>query len=898
MIDGELRPPMVSRRLLEWAGQRLGTPELADDAAELFVERARRDGKRAAHRWYRRQARAAVGRVLCPRGAESRLRGAQVRSHGASNRNRAAPDRGGRPLPRHTRLWEALLYDLRQAQRSLTARPGWTVAVLLTLSLGIGSSSAVYSVVDAVVLRPLPYEEPERLRVLTGWDVERQRELNLSLSYADWNNLRDRQDVFERLGAYTPMAGLLTDDATTEPVAAALLSASMLQVLGVEPSLGRGFVPADDEPGGTGVVLLSHGAWQRRFGGDPQVLDRSILINHEPHRIVGVMPDGFAFPDPTRELWLPLATLPRGFSFLTVVGRLAPDVTAEQAAARLSTLQIATRGDRRITARTTSLHARTVGDVDRLLFLLLGAVGVVLLIAAVNVGGLMMSRAVARRAEHRIRQALGASRVHLARVALVESVLIAAMGSIGGLLLAVWFTDAMLSLRADMLPRQGEIGLHPRVLLFTGVAALGLALAASIAPFLDRRRDGGTALTRTPGSGGGRVDALRRSAPCVAQIALTTVLLFGAGLLLRSLSEMLDLARGFERDGVVILRTRLPEQRYPAYADKRALYDEIAERLTATPAVTSMALADLSPYLMQRVHRGVDVERATGESELAVVEVLAVSAGFFETLRVPVLEGRAFRAVEPQPAVVINRTMARTYWPEGTAIGKQIRQSDVLRRSWGDAPPATVVGVVADTRWGDLQPEPAPQVYFLYDRGHDDDMVAFLRVQPGATAEAIATTRELLRDIDPGIAIGELGTLDDRLAHQVADPRFRSALLTTFAAMALLLTFFGIFGVVWYTVAATTRDLGVRKALGAHPGHLLSTVLLRAGGLALTGMILGGIGASWAAGVLEAYLFEVRPHDAWTFCAVAALVAATAIGAALPPAWRAACVDPMVVLDD
>jgi ABC-type antimicrobial peptide transport system permease subunit len=209
-----------------------------------------------------------------------------------------------------------------------------------------------------------------------------------------------------------------------------------------------------------------------------------------------------------------------------------------------------------------------------------------------------------------------------------------------------------------------------------------------------------------------------------------------------------------------------------------------------------------------------------------------------------------------------------------------------------------VVGIVGDTRWGDLQPEPAPQVYFVYGPQHDNDMKAFLHVQPGAAAEAIATTRELLRDIDPGIAILELNTLDDRLAHQVADPRFRSALLTTFAAMALVLTFFGIFGVVWYTVAAGTRDLGVRKALGAHPGHLLSTVLLRAGGLALTGLTLGGIGAWWAAGVLEAYLFEVGPHDVGTFCAVAVMVAATAIGAALPPAWRAARVDPMVVLDD
>jgi predicted permease len=889
MIDGELRPPVVSRRLLEWAGHRLDTPELADDAAELFVARSRRDGERGARRWYRRQARASVGRVLFPHGAQIRWRGARSRIGAASARE-------CRRAPWPTSLWEGIVDDLHQAQRSLTARPGWTVAVLLTLSLGIGSSSAVYSVVDAVVLRPLPYEEPERLRVLAGWDVERQREIRVSLSYPAWSDLRRRQDVFERMGAYTPMYGLLTHDGTTEPIFAAWLSASMLQVLGVEPRLGRGFTAADDEPGAAGLVILSHGAWQRRFAGDPQVLGRRVLVNHEPHRIVGVMPEGFAFPDPTRELWLSLATLPRG-NFLTVVGRLAPDVTAEQAAARLSTLEIDTGRDRRVTARTISLHARIVGDVDRLLFLLLGAVGVVLLIAAVNVGGLMMSRAVSRRAEHRIRQALGASRAHLARAALVESMLIAAAGSMGGLLPAVWFTDAMLSLRADMLPRQSEIGLHPRVLLFTGLAALGLALAAGIAPFLGRRRNGGTALTRTPGSTGGRVDALRRSAPVVAQIALTTVLLFAAGLLLRSLSEMLDLARGFERDGVVILRTRLPEERYPEHAVKRALYDEIEERLTATPAVTSMALADLPPYLMQRVHRGVEVERATGESELAAVEVLAVSAGFFETLRVPVLEGRLFRPAEPQPVVVINRTMARTYWPEGTAIGKQVG-SDWLRSQWGDAPPATVVGIVADTRWGDLQPEPAPQVYFPYDRRHNGDMVAFLRVQPGAAAEAIATTRALLRDIDPGIAILELGTLDDRLAHQVADPRFRGALLGTFAAMALVLTFFGIFGVVWYTVAASTRDLGVRKALGARPGGLLSTVLRRAGALALVGVTLGGIGAWWTAHLLEAYLFEVRPHDPWIFGAVAALVTATAIGAALPPACRAARVDPMVVLDD
>ena len=895
MSRRELRPPVLSRRVLEWAGRRLQTPELADDAGELFVARAGNDGDRAARRWYRRQARASVGRVLFPRGA-------QIRARGARERLRAAPGRWRRCAPRHTRLLEMIIHDLHQAQRSLTARPGWTVAVLLTLSLGIGASSAVYSVVDAVVLRPLPYEEPERLRVLTGWDVERQRELRpLELSYPAWEDLRHRQDVFERLGAYAPTWRVLTDGVTTEPVSAAVLSASMLQVLGVEPRLGRGFAPADDEPGAASVVILSHGAWQRRFAGDPQVLGRDILVNHEPHRIVGVMPEGFAFPDPTRELWLSLKTLPRGSgSFLTVVGRLAPDVTTERAAARLATLEIDDGGNRRITARTTSLQAHTVGDVDRLLFLLLGAVGVVLLIAAVNVGGLMMSRAISRRAEQRIRRALGASRAHLARAALVESALIAAAGSIGGLLLAVWFTDAMLSLRAETLPRQGEIGLHPRVLLFTGLAALGLALAAGIAPFLDSRggSGGGRALTRARGSDGGRVSSLRRSAPVVAQIALTTVLLFGAGLLLRSLSEMLDLARGFERDGVVILQTRLPQERYPEHADKRALYDEIEERLTATPAVTSMALANRQPYLMMRVHQGVDVERASGESERAVVEVLAVSAGFFETLRVPVLEGRPLRAVEPQPAVVINRTMARTYWPEGTAIGQRIRWGDGLRMQWGDAPPATVVGIVADTRWGDLQPEPAPQVYFAYDRRHDGDMVAFLRVQPGAAAEAIGTTRALLRDIDPGIAVSELGTLDDRLARQIADPRFRGALLGTFAVMALVLTFFGIFGVVWYTVAASTRELGVRKALGAHPARLLSTVLRRAGGLAFAGVILGGIGAWWAAHLLDAYLFEVRPHDPWTFCAVAALVIATAIGAALPPAWRAARVDPMVVLDD
>jgi predicted permease len=802
-----------------------------------------------------------------------------------------------------------ILQDLRYGLRTLRKHPGFTAVAVIALALGIGANTAIFSVVNTVLLRPLPYRDPDRL-VMVWEDATRSgypRDTPAAANYIDW---RDQNQVFEGMAALADQSFNLTGMGDPERLEGKRASANLFNLLGVEPLLGRGFLPEDDRPGGGRVAVLSHGLWQRRFGADPKVVGRSLELNGQSYEVVGVMPPGFQFLSPEYELWVPIGftqqeAASRGRHYLQVVARLKPGVSVEQAQAEMST--IATRLQQQypqqnadLGAAVVPLHEQVVGDIKPALLILLGAVGFVLLVACANVANLLLARAAARQKEIALRVALGASRARLIRQFLTESVLLAALGGVLGLLLALWGVNLLKAFIPDSISQVRAIAVDAKVLGFTLVVSLltglifGLAPATQASKFNlnETLKEGGR--DASAGAKGKRI----RSMLVVAEVAVSLVLLVGAGLLINSFLRLRSVAPGFKPDNLLTMSVVLPQQKYPDAARRAAFYDELIRRVEAVPGVKSAAIVNWIPLIRQGDSTSITIEgrppAEPGKENMMVTRV--VNPHYFQTRGVQLSRGRAFdesqdRADSPG-AVIVSETAARRYWPGEEALGKRIAVGKVESPDdW-----MTVVGVANDVKQFQLDAEPRPQMYLNYTQAGffaPRYLIVSTSVEPLSLASAV---RGAVWSIDRDQPVAQVRTMEDVLSESIARQRFSMLLLGIFAGVALLLAAVGLYGVMSYTVAQRTREIGLRMALGAQRGDVLRLVVGQGLKLVLVGVALGLVAAFMLTRVMSSLLFGVSPTDPATLAIISLVLVSVALLASYIPARRATKVDPLIAL--
>jgi putative ABC transport system permease protein len=801
---------------------------------------------------------------------------------------------------------DMLDHELKYALRGLLKHRGFTLVAALTLALGIGANSAIFSIVEAVLLRPLPFPEPERL--VTIWHHYRTLD-RASVSPPNFLDYRSQNSTLDGMAAVATGNFNLAGEPEPERVVGAKVTAGFFPVLGVAPVLGRGLLAEDNEPGHDGVVVLSHGVWTRRFGSDPGLIGRTVDVEGKPMTVVGVLPAGFRFGE--AEMWMPLVFRPeqltddeRGSEFLDVVARLKPGVLVSTAQQDLDLIgrRIAEKGSPKLRRyiedsgwgiTVLPLHEWLVGGVRPALLVLLGAVGLVLLIACANVGSLLLARSTARRRELAIRSALGASRVQLIRQLLTESLLLALLGGIGGLLLAQWITAALASLGLKGIPRLEEIRIDPSVVLFTSGATVFTGLLFGLFPALQSTRLGLEATLRegTAGNAGARSSRRLRSVLVVTEVALALVLLAGSALMLESVARLLAVDPGFRTEGrltlqVAALRSKYSKDGLAAEFDVRLL-----ERLSAVPGVISAGAVNLLPLTPTDWTQTFDVEdHQLGPGEAPPgCHVRIVLGDYFRTMGIPLLHGRAFTeqdGADSPDVALIDAAGAQRLWPDRDPLGRRIRLGDEK------GPWSTIVGVVGDVKHGGLTSPSDLHVYRPL-RQHPTRSLSFVLKGSGDVATLIPAVREAVRQIEPDQPIYNVQTMDQIVSDAVARPRFSMLLLACFATAALLLAALGIYGVLADSVAQRTREIGLRMALGARRRDVVRLVVGQGMSLTAAGIGAGTIAALGLTQALRSLLFGVSPTDPPTLAGVAAILVAVALVACVVPARRATRIDPL-----
>ncbi len=803
--------------------------------------------------------------------------------------------------------------DLRYAVRMLLKSPGFTLIAVVALALGIGANTAIFSVVNAVLLRPLPYKAPEELVWL--WGTNPQNDIKQeTASYPDFNDWRQQAQSFNGMAGFASSAPILGGtEGEPERLRAGVAIGDLFSVLGVEPALGRKFLPEENEEGKHRVVLLSHALWQRRFGGDPGIVSRQVMINNNQHTIVGVLPAAFQDPLPGEaqrlEMWLPLSVTAnmkqaRRGDFLNVVARLKPGTTQQQAEAEMTgiTAQLEKQYPNTNTGWgiiVQSMHETITGDVRPALLVLLGAVSVLLLIACANVANLLLARATARQREIAIRAALGASRGRIIGQLLTENVLLSLCGGVLGLLFAYWGMDALLALNPGNIPRLDSIGIDRAVLLFTIGVSLVTGLVFGLAPaltvskpqFNDTLKDGGRG-----GMEGGTARRLR-SGLAVAEIALSFVLLVGAGLLIRSFLQLQDVNPGFSADHLLTVNLSLPAAKYPENQQVVNLYDQLLARLAVQPGVQSATVTTALPLAGGSEYAAFTVEgRIPARTDRQPdAESRIVGPDYFRALQIPLRKGRLLEerdATGAPDVVVINETMTRKYFGGDDPIGKRITFGDAQA---ADAEWFTVVGIAGDVRGSSLNAEPYAQVYGSYRQSPRRAMTVVLRTA-GEPLALAAIVRQQVAALDPQQPLYNMRTAEQVLAASIARPRFNMLLIALLAGIALVLAGIGVYGVISYSVTQRTRELGVRMALGASAGNVLKLVVGEGMFLAGIGIAIGIAAAIGVSRIMASLLYAVTATDPFTFVSLALLLAAIAFVACYIPARRATKVDPMVAL--
>jgi putative ABC transport system permease protein len=796
------------------------------------------------------------------------------------------------------------LQDLRYGARLLLRSPGFSLVAIIALAIGIGANTAIFSVINTLLLERLPYRDADRLAIVWEHNTLRERKSNV-VGPANFIHWREMNEVFEDLAAVTITYSVtVTGEGNPEELQTQSISAELFQILGVQPALGRSFTAVENQPDSR-VVIISDRLWKRRFGADPHILQRPVVSQGTPYTVVGVMPPGFSFLDKSVDVWLPIgftaqARTPRGRS-LMVVGRLKPGITVERA--QLDMTQVSATLTQMFpdfntgwTSRVVPLRQQLTGDVRPALIVLAGAVAFVLLIACANVANLLLARATARQRELAVRAALGAGRARLVRQLLAESIVLSAIGGLCGLLFAWWALGFLRAVVAERLPiqRLEMVGIDSLVLLFTLGASLacGLvfgavpALTASGSSLTDSLKDGGR-------SGSGSRGNRTRSAFVVVEVALALVLLVGAGLLLRSFMRLLDQNPGFDTARTVTMRITLPQARYGGERQRAQFLARFFQQVDALPGVEASGAISFLPLTGLAAATSMEIvgKPTPPKGQEPVTDVRVITHDYLETMGVALLKGRLFNeqdAADAKNRVVINETMARKHWPGEDPIGKRVRIS------W-DGREDEVIGVVGDVRHHGLDVESRAMTYWPFARNPYGTMTITVRTA-GDAGRVVTPIVGLVRQLDPELAGANIRTMDEVVSNSVAERRLTVLLLTIFAAAALLLAAVGIYGVIAYSVTQRTQEIGIRMALGAQRGDVLRMVVRQALVLAVAGIVIGGVGALLLTRLMEGLLYRVKPADPVTFAVVSGILAAVALLASYIPGRRATRVDPVIAL--
>ena len=809
-----------------------------------------------------------------------------------------------------------IIQDVRYAARKLLRAPGFTFIAVTTLALAIGATTAVFSIVNGVLLKPLPFRDPDAV-VKVGSTTTNGK--LVSMSVPDFVDYRDQTRSFVAMAAIWDRNSANLSIAGAEPVRlnSAAVGARFFELLGTRMPLGRGFIAGDDATGARRVAVLSNRVWRSAFAGDSGVVGRAISLNGQDYTVVGVAPASLTFPSKA-DIWVPFTFEPwmtdpgnRGAHFMFAIARLRPGVTVDAANREMAT--VGARLAREYPSTNTKfgggieeLRTSIVGNVRPLLLTMFGAVAFVLLIACANVANLMLVRAAGRETEMAVRTALGAGRRRILQQLVTESVLLAVIGAALGASLASWAVDAVVAFGPRGLPRIDDIVIDSRVLGFSALLAIVTGVAFGLVPALHAARaELGQMLKEGARGSSGRASSRRtRSALVIGEMALALVLLVGAGLLIRSFTNLMRVNPGFRPENVLTFDVSLPGVKYPHDRDIRAFATAVRERLAALPETRSVAVAFARPMEQLGMHVGFDIEgRPPAPADRRMVaDVRPASANFFATLGIPIVRGRAFTPAEenfgPPPAVVVSQAFVRKFFPAEDPIGKRIKLGyahDTAQAGTEVTAGGEIVGVVADVRQQGLAEDVSPAVYVGWGTMGISDM-AFL-VRSDADPATISTAiREQVHAVDPTMPVYDLHTMTQIVAESIAQPRFYTMLLTAFGGLALLLAALGVYGVISYSVSQRTRELGIRIALGASHDRVVRLVLGQGVALTVTGVALGLVGAFWLSRLLNALLFGVRPTDAFTFGAVAVVLLGVASLASYLPARRAARVDPVIAM--
>jgi len=795
--------------------------------------------------------------------------------------------------------------DLRHAVRLLAAAPGFTVIVVLVLTLGIGANTAIFSIVNGVLLKPLPFADAARL-VAIDTTVRNEPDDTAYLDFLDWQT---QATTIDRMAAYATAAATLTGKGDAVSIPMAVVTHDLFPLLGVTPIQGRVFGPGDDARGAARTAVISEGLWTRQFSRDPAIVGGAVRLDGDAVTIVGVMPAGFEFPfdaeDPI-DIWMPVMASrfaaqwadERGASFLKALGRLRAGVEVPAAQAELTSIAAhidqanPRNGSRGIVVRR--FQDVLVSDYRLGLVVLLSAVAAVLLIACANVANLLLARGTARRREIAVRTALGASRGRIVRQFLSEGLVLAALGGAGGTVVALWGVDALVRISPIQIPRLHTVQIDQSVLAFTLLASMVTGVLCGLVPaFQLSRSDPGEALKDGDRGGSGAHGTRTRQILVVAEVALSLVLLVSAGLLLRSLMVLQRVSPGFQTERAIVMQVMLPQTRYADAAAMTGFYRRLHDEVRALPGATATAISTTLPLSGSNIGVGFAVDGRPVEPGVRTsAAFFGVSPEYFSTMGIPLLRGRGFteRDDEQSPGVmVVSEAMAAKYWPGEDPIGKRIKIS------YNDTGLREIVGVAGDVKQGDLTDTKSAQMYAPFVQVPWPFMAAVVRTTaaPEATAGAL---RQVLARLDPEQAAGEIRTLDQYVSRSIATPRFTALLVGSFASLALLLAGFGLYGVMAYSVAQRGREIGIRMALGAQARDVRALVVGQALRMGAAGLAIGLVGALLVTRVLDSLLFGVSAADPLTFAGVSAALVTVLLVAAYLPARRATRVDPIVAL--
>ncbi len=798
--------------------------------------------------------------------------------------------------------------DIRYALRTLRQSPGFTLVAILTLALGIGANTTIFSVINAVLLRPLPYSHPDQLVLLAEhWPAFPI----LSVSYQNYKDFRDQSSSYEAVAAIQPISYTLTGSNEPERVDGMMISASLLPLLGIQPTVGRAISPDDDRVGGAPVALISYALWQRRFSGSREVLGKSLTLDNNPYTVIGVLPAGFQILK-SADVYLPLEpwahTLPDDRSWHTgirPIARLKSGATLQQARNELQT--IAKRLEHQYPETNTNveslvlpLHGQMVSNVRPALLTLLVAVGLVLLIACANVANLLLARATQREKEVAIRTALGASRGRIIRQLLTESILLSLAGGALGLALAALGLDSLLRLAATSVPRAEGIGLDPTVLAFTAGLAFLTGILFGLAPaFQSSRLDIRDQLNQSGrGSTGGSHHQRLRSVLVVAEVAISMVLLIGAGLLIRSFARLQAVEPGFRPDHILMADVPISLTVYAKPEQQVAFFDRLLERIRALPGVKAVSAASTPPVSGQGmvIHFNIQGRAPKTPHDYILAGYRVVGPGYFETLGIPLLAGRSIeqRDLLTAPSVVVlNQAMARKFFPGENALGKHLQIGETPDTS---IPFMEVVGIVGDVKQK-LESDAKEEMYVPYMQPVLPlfGLTVALRTSQDPSAMTSAL-RSAILDVDKNQPLVNVRTMEQSISTSLDEQRFRTLLLGLLAGLALVLSAIGVYGVMSYSVSLRTQEIGIRVALGAQWRDVFSLVITRGFALVGAGIVIGGI-ASWLLSrLINQFLFGIRAGDPLTFFGVAAMLVVVAFLACYFPARRATKVDPIIAL--